>query len=132
MVCSFTVNGVVFSILNTFGIIFVKLKESQEAAGDEGASFKCSLVGSLAIGCTFLLSFLAGVLTDKVGLRTTALTGALISTLGLALSATYYDNINVLYFTYGIMFGTGASLTYTPSLSVLGARTFYQNQTLTD
>ena len=120
MVCSFTVNGVTFGILNTFGIIFVKLKENLEAAGAEEAALKSSLVGSLAIGCTFFFSFLAGVLTDRVGLRTTALMGSLLATLGLALSATFYDNINVLYVTYGIMFGTGASLIYTPSLSVLG------------
>ena len=120
MVCSFTVNGVTFGILNTFGIIFVKLKENLEAAGAEEAALKSSLVGSLAIGCTFFFSFLAGVLTDRMGLRTTALAGSLLATLGLALSATFYDNINVLYVTYGIMFGTGASLIYTPSLSVLG------------
>ena len=120
MVCSATVNGVIFGILNTFGIIFVQLKENLEAAGVEDAALKCSLVGSLAIGCTFFFSFLAGVLTDRVGLRTTALTGSLLATLGLGLSATFYDNINVLYLTYGIMFGTGASLIYNPSLSVLG------------
>ena len=122
MVCSFIVNGVVFSIINTFGILFVKLKANLEAAGDEEAAFKCSLVGSLAIGSTFFLSFLAGVLTDRVGLRTTAMTGALLATLGLALSATYHDNISVLCLTFGIMFGTGSSLIYTPSLSVLGTQ----------
>ena len=120
MICSFMVNGIVFSILNTFGIIFVKLKENLEEAGVEDAAFKCSLVGSLAIGCTFFFSFLAGVLTDRVGLRTTALMGSLLATLGLALSATFYNNINVLYFTYGIMFGTGASLVFNPSQVVLG------------
>ena len=120
MVCSFIVNGVVFSIINTFGIIFVKLKENLEAAGVEEAAFKCSLVGSLAIGCTFFFSFLAGVLTDRMGLRTTSLTGSLLATLGLGLSAIFYDNIIVLYFTFGIMFGTGGSLVFNPSLSVLG------------
>lgn len=58
----------------------------------------------------------------KVGLRTTAMCGALLSTLGLALSAIYHDNISVLYLTYGIMFGAGASLIYTPSLAVLGEK----------
>ena len=48
------------------------------------------------------------------------MSGALLSTLGLVLSATYHDNISVLYLTYGIMFGSGASLIYTPSLAVLG------------
>ena len=50
------------------------------------------------------------------------MSGALLSTLGLALSATYHDNISVLYLTYGIMFGSGASLIYTPSLAVLGEK----------
>jgi len=118
--CSFLINGIVFGIINTYGILFVKLKESLAASGEEDAAFKCSLVGSLAIGSTFFLSFLAGILTDKVGLRATAMSGALLSTLGLALSATYYTNINVLYVTYGIMFGSGASLVYNPSLTVLG------------
>lgn len=58
----------------------------------------------------------------QVGLRTTAMCGALLSTLGLALSAIYHDNISVLYLTYGIMFGAGASLIYTPSLAVLGEK----------
>ena len=66
MVCSFIVNGVVFGIINTFGILFVKLKSSMEAEGDPDAAFKCSLVGSLAIGSTFSISFLAGVLVDRV------------------------------------------------------------------
>ena len=125
MVCSFIVNGVVFGIINTFGIIFVKLKENLEAAGEEEAAFKCSLVGSLAIGSTFFFSFLAGVLTDRLGLRTTALTGSLLATLGLGLSAIFHANINVLYLTYGIMFGTGASLVFNPSLSVLGRSLVY-------
>ena len=60
--------------------------------------------------------------SPQVGLRTTAMSGALLSTLGLALSATYHDNISVLYLTYGIMFGAGASLIYTPSLAVLGEK----------
>ena len=67
MFCSFLVNGIVFSIINCFGILFSHLKQSLEEAGDEDASFKCSLVGSLAIGSTFALSFVAGVLVDKVG-----------------------------------------------------------------
>ena len=138
MLCAFLVNGIVFGIINTFGILFVKLRERQEAEGDPDAAFKCSLVGSLAIGSTFFISFLAGILVDRVrlffvfiflsfyfpqvGLRTTAMCGALLSTLGLALSAVYHDNISVLYLTYGIMFGAGASLIYTPSLAVLGEK----------
>lgn len=120
MICSFLVNGIVFSIINTFGILFVKLKADLEESGDEDAAFKCALVGSLAIGSTFFLSFFAGILSDKIGLRTTSVTGAIIATVGLGLSAVYHNRIEVLYVTYGLMFGTGASLAYNPSLTVLG------------
>lgn len=120
MICSFLVNGIVFSIINTFGILFVKLKEDLEKSGDEDAAFKCALVGSLAIGSTFFFSFFAGILSDKIGLRATSVTGAVISTIGLGLSAIFNQNIGVLYVSYGLMFGTGASLAYNPSLSVLG------------
>ena len=41
MICSFLVNGIVFSIINTFGILFVKLKADLEESGDEDAAFKC-------------------------------------------------------------------------------------------
>jgi len=120
MTCSFLVNGIVFSIINTFGILFVKLKSDLEESGDEDAAFKCALVGSLAIGSTFFLSFFAGILCDKIGLRTTSVIGAIIATVGLGLSAVYHNRIEVLYVTYGLMFGTGASLAYNPSLTVLG------------
>ena len=33
MFCSFLINGIVFGIINTYGILFVKLKESLAASG---------------------------------------------------------------------------------------------------
>ena len=37
----FLVNGIIFGIINTFGILFVKLIEEMEAAGIEDAKSKC-------------------------------------------------------------------------------------------
>eukprot|EP00090_Calanus_glacialis_P038381 TRINITY_DN6699_c0_g1_i1.p1 TRINITY_DN6699_c0_g1~~TRINITY_DN6699_c0_g1_i1.p1 ORF type:complete len:481 (-),score=83.59 TRINITY_DN6699_c0_g1_i1:68-1510(-) len=116
----FLVNGIIFGIINTFGILFVQLKKDMEEAGVEDAATKCALVGSLTIGTTFFLSFLVGMLADKIGLRLTAVIGGALATLGMALSAVGYKHIEVLYVTYGIMFGTGSSLVYTPSLTILG------------
>ena len=79
-----------------------------------------ALVGSLTIGTTFFLSFLVGMLADKIGLRLTAVIGGALATLGMGLSAVGYKHIEVLYVTYGIIFGTGSSLVYTPSLTILG------------
>ena len=82
--------------------------------------FFSALIGSLTIGTTFFLSFLVGILSDKIGLRLTSVIGAVLATLGMGLSAFFFNHISVLYLTYGLMFGSGASLVYTPSLTILG------------
>lgn len=88
-----------------------------------------ALVGSLTVGATFLFSPISGILVDKLGLRTTTLLGGILTTLGMYLSSCYVsdasnsfdpDNISKLYITYGIMFGTGVALAYTPTLAILG------------
>jgi len=63
---------------------------------------------------------MAGCLTDKIGLRLTTFAGGVLSAGGLLLSSFCTENIGALYFTYGIMFGLGAALAYTPTLAILG------------
>nr|CAD7599667.1 unnamed protein product [Timema genevievae] len=46
-----------------------------------------TLVGSLAIGTTFFLSPVAGILTDKIGIRTTTFIGGLLASGGMLLSS---------------------------------------------
>ena len=113
-----------------------------------------ALIGSLTIGTTFFLSFLVGILSDKIGLRLTSVIGAVLATLGMGLSALLYrylhniythicnkylhthacSRISVLhpgaclYLTYGLMFGSGASLVYTPSLTILGGFTWQRTE----
>ena len=41
MTACFLANGIVFGIINTFGILFVKLKEEFEDAGVVDAATKC-------------------------------------------------------------------------------------------
>lgn len=83
-------------------------------------------MGSLTIGATFLFSPVSGILVDKLGLRTTTFLGGLLTTLGMFLSSYYVndpfepENVTILCMTYGIMFGTGAALAYTPTLAILG------------
>ena len=68
---------------------------------------------------TFLCSFLASILTDTFGIRKTAVLGGILATSGM-LASSLVTSLYQLYFTYGIMFGIGASLAYTPSLVILG------------
>lgn len=79
-----------------------------------------ALVGSLTVGTTFLLSPISSILTDRIGLRNTTLIGGLLASGGMFLSAFVFHNVEALYVTYGIMFGFGAALAYTPTLAILG------------
>lgn len=74
----------------------------------------------MTLGTTFILSPLAGVVTDKIGMRYTVALGGVFTSCGMFLSSFYVDNINVLFLTYGVMYGIGAAFTYSPSLAVLG------------
>ncbi|XP_030559435.1 monocarboxylate transporter 10 [Drosophila novamexicana] len=120
MVSAFLCNGVIFGLINTYGVLHKLLTERLTAQGDAEANSKAALVGSLAIGTTFFLSPVAGCLTDKIGLRLTTFIGGMLASGGLLLSSFSSDNITALYFTYGIMFGLGGALAYTPTLAILG------------
>lgn len=77
-------------------------------------------MGSLALGATFFLSPVSGILTDKIGLRATTFIGGVLMTAGMILSSMFYHNIQLLYLTYGVMFGLGAALAYTPTIAIMG------------
>lgn len=115
---SFWTNGTIFGIMNCFGVLYVKLKDKFGDTHEE-AAFVTSWVGSVSIGMTFLLSPVASILTDKLGIRTTAFIGGLMATAGMLISS-FVSSLELLYLTYGVLLGSGASLAYTPSLVVLG------------
>lgn len=66
------------------------------------------------------MSPLSGVLAGILGLRMTAVLGGGIAATGMFLSSFVVENVSALYFTYGLMYGIGASLAYIPSLAILG------------
>ncbi|KAL0830644.1 hypothetical protein ABMA28_002782 [Loxostege sticticalis] len=120
MVGSFLTNGLLFGVINSYSVIFTELVKKLNDANIPNAESRASLVGTLAMGTTFFLSPLSGVLTGLMGLRLTAVLGGTIATAGLFISSFVVDHINALCFTYGIMYGLGASFAYTPSLAILG------------
>ncbi|XP_012275951.1 monocarboxylate transporter 10 isoform X2 [Orussus abietinus] len=120
LLSSFLINGILFSIINTYSLIHMELQKKLKDAGDTEASYKAAMVGSVTIGTTFLLSPVSGVLTDKFGIQATTFIGGAIASSGLFLSSIVSDKIEALCFTYGLMYGLGASLSYTPSLVILG------------
>ncbi|CAG0893795.1 unnamed protein product [Cyprideis torosa] len=120
LISSFLVNGIVFGVHNNFGFLLAGLKDQLKAQGGQDVVMQGSLVGSLAIGTTFFFSFITGVLVDELGLKRTAFLGGVTSFVGMLLSSYCSSRIHFLSISYGLIFGTGASLIYTPSLVILG------------
>uniref|UniRef100_A0A1I8JCT3 MFS domain-containing protein n=1 Tax=Macrostomum lignano TaxID=282301 RepID=A0A1I8JCT3_9PLAT len=119
LVCftSFCTNGTIFSVINSFGIISEWLITNYSASKSLAGA-----IGSAAFGCLFFFSFLASVVTDRVGIRPVAAVGGAVCALGLLGSSfcDRQDRITMLLFTHSFLFGAGAALVYTPSLVILG------------
>ncbi|OXU27002.1 hypothetical protein TSAR_014654 [Trichomalopsis sarcophagae] len=120
MVGSFLINGILFSVINTYSFIYLDLQKRLQEKGETEVSSKAALVGSLTIGTTFFLSPIAGILTDKIGIQLTTFLGGALAAAGMGLSSLLVDHVEYLCLTYGVMYGVGASLAYTPSLVILG------------
>ncbi|XP_062615592.1 monocarboxylate transporter 10-like [Saccostrea cucullata] len=115
---SLLTNGTAFSILNTFGIIYVYLVK-EYAKGDHAIAFKTSWVGSVCTGITFLMCIFASICSDRIGIRPTAFFGAALGVIGLFSSA-FITQLELLYLTYGLFLGIGGGFVYSPSLVIIG------------
>ena len=78
-----------------------------------------AFVGSVCSGVTFLMCIFSSIMCDRVGIRPTAFAGAILGGVGLLASA-FVGQLELLYLTYGVMLGTGAAMTYCPSIVILG------------
>nr|KAG5687066.1 hypothetical protein BaRGS_018151 [Batillaria attramentaria] len=89
----------------TFGVLYVPMVE-KFASGDPDQAFKTSWVGSVMNGITLLMSAVAGVASDRFGLRKVAFTGGFLAFLGM-LSSAFVQDLMLLYLTYGVCIGVG-------------------------
>lgn len=111
-------NGTVFGIINTFGIVYVQMREHY-SKNDPEVSLKTAFVGSTCTGVTFLMCTVSSILSDRLGIRPTAVVGAVLATIGLIATA-FIQQLELLYLTYGLILGIGSSMVYSPSLVILG------------
>ena len=61
----------------------------------------------------------SSIMSDRFGIRKTAVTGAVLATVGLTATA-FIEQLELLYVTYGLILGVGSSMVYSPSLVILG------------
>ena len=120
LVClsSFYVKGVVAGIINTFGILYVALL-NKYATGDPNTSTKTAFVGSLATGLMFSLCHVTSMLCDVIGIRKLSIVGAVTGGCGL-IGCAFVNQLEVLYFSYGVLVGIGSAFTYCPATIILG------------
>ena len=104
MIASFLCNGIIFGLINSYGVIYVALKKMYDLEEDDNSETKASFVGSLLVGSTFVLSPISGVLVDRFGLRNTAFLGGIIATSGVFVSSFFIENVSkidsILFVTY--------------------------------
>ncbi|KAF9156927.1 hypothetical protein DFQ26_009168 [Actinomortierella ambigua] len=74
-----------------------------------------TLVGTIGSGITYLAGVGAGILSDRIGYRTTSLMGTLVMTCAL-IFASFATEVWHLYLTQGVLFGIGASMSYYPAM----------------
>ncbi|HVW67616.1 MAG TPA: MFS transporter [Steroidobacteraceae bacterium] len=110
---AFTVSLVGFGCAYTFSAFLEPLQR------DFGASRgSVSLIFSLAGFLYFGLGVVTGPLADRWGARHFAVTGMLLTGLGLAL-ASVARNLTEVYTAYGLGVGLGVGCAYVPALSVV-------------
>ncbi|XP_023203349.1 monocarboxylate transporter 10 [Xiphophorus maculatus] len=119
MLASMWCNGSVFGIQNSFGLLFLSMLREFGSEHDPDLRFRTSWVGSLSMGMIFFCSPIVSIFTDIFGCRITAVGGAAVGLVGL-LASSFVKSLNVMYFTYGVVFACGCSFAYQPSLVILG------------
>ena len=85
-------------------------------------------VVSIGLGMMFLFAPVTSALCERVGCRVVAFCGGLLGVLGFVLSS-FVKDVYLLYITFGVLWGIGASLSYLPTLRSLSY--WFERQVIT-
>ncbi|KAL9980522.1 hypothetical protein ACROYT_G009122 [Oculina patagonica] len=83
-------------------------------------------VGSLGYGFLFVIGPITTALCEQLGCRVMACTGSVLTTFSLLLTS-FAPNISSMYFTFGVLWGTGGSFLFFSGLLILR---FYFNRNI--
>ncbi|XP_078371650.1 monocarboxylate transporter 13-like [Oculina patagonica] len=106
LVCAGAVTSfvVVSGISYSFGLLLPPFMEHFEATRQETA-----WIGTMYLGCSYLLSLLASYLTDRFSYRFTAILGSMSGIIGFTL-ASWSSKLWMMYLTYGFLSGFGHAM----------------------
>ncbi|XP_078379334.1 monocarboxylate transporter 10-like [Oculina patagonica] len=100
-------------LITSSGVIYAALIDEFNKSRAETA-----WVSSLAVSTYYLFSPLGAVLSERYGCWVVALLGTLACSIGL-LSSSFATSLPMLYLTYSLVWGMGASLVYFADLLIL-------------
>lgn len=110
------VNGHSWGISSVYSVFLAHFIATETFPGTTKLQF--ALVGSVAVGCTLLMSPLVILAVRKVGTRPTMLAGAVSQSLGLVF-ASLSTQIWQLFLSQGVLFGLGMGMLFLPSYGVI-------------
>ncbi|XP_029214258.2 monocarboxylate transporter 10-like [Acropora millepora] len=109
----FIAQFVVLGLQNNTGILYKTLLTEFKSNKGETA-----WVLSIGLGMMFMFAPVSSALSERVGCRAVAFVGGLLGVLGFV-SSSFVTNVHLLYGTFGILWGIGASMSYLPTLRSL-------------
>ncbi|XP_067670745.1 monocarboxylate transporter 13-like [Haliotis asinina] len=114
VVGSFFSNAILEGSFNAFGVLYTDIWKYFD-----GSKSRIALVGSLFISLPLIGGAMASVVTVKLGCRTTAMVGGVVTAIGI-LASVFVQSLGLMYLTFGCIAGIAASLPYLSSSVILG------------
>lgn len=108
------VNTLIPGLVKSFGVLYVEFINIFDATPSS-----VSWIPAIAFALYNLLGPVASIISSKVSCRFATILGGLSATIGLALSY-FATSIEFMYFSYGVLGGIGAGMSYTPGVLVVG------------
>ncbi|CAH2034426.1 unnamed protein product, partial [Iphiclides podalirius] len=110
---SFMVNLIADGITFSFGVFYPHFLEYFGASKS-----KTAWIASIFMAMPLLSGPFASFLTDRYGCRRMTVVGSVMASLGFVMSA-FVDNVETLFFTFGIMAGFGLSLCFVAAVVII-------------
>ncbi|QLG70790.1 hypothetical protein HG535_0A07320 [Zygotorulaspora mrakii] len=112
ILAGFAANFVVFGFAFTYGV-FQDFYLSADGPLHGKSPSSVSIIGTLATGLTYLLTFMNNAVLRYLSIRQVMIAGSLLMSMGLV-CASFASEIWHFALTQGVMFGIGGAMTYLP------------------
>lgn len=110
----FLIFGLTFGVIKSFGVFYVEIHQYFETTATE-----TSWITSIALATIHFAAPVSSALSAHYSHRSVVIMGGLICSIGVMFGA-FARNLIELYLTVGFLNGLGYTMTWTPSMTMLG------------